>query len=90
VDPAGADVVIVGAGAAGCVVARRLADRGRSVLLLDAGPDLGRDVRPALLDGWRNPLGADWTTDWGFETEPDDSGSTTKPDAASSSAGRHG
>ena len=32
-----ADVVVVGAGAAGCVVARRLADAGADVLLLEAG-----------------------------------------------------
>ncbi|HSS35834.1 MAG TPA: GMC oxidoreductase [Patescibacteria group bacterium] len=65
-----ADVVIVGGGAAGCVVAGRLADDRRSVLLLEAGPDLGDHVRPPLLDGWRNPTGPDWTTDWGYESEP--------------------
>lgn len=32
-----ADYVIVGAGSAGCVLARRLADTGASVLLLEAG-----------------------------------------------------
>lgn len=34
------DVVVVGAGSAGCVVARRLADRGASLVLLDQGPGL--------------------------------------------------
>ena len=33
------DVVVVGAGSAGCVVAARQATAGRSVLLLEAGPD---------------------------------------------------
>src|SRR5262245_23069452 len=72
------EVAIVGGGAAGCVLARRLAERGRSVLLVEAGPDLGDRVGPALLDGWRNPQGADWTTDWGLESEAGDGGAPTR------------
>ena len=73
-----ADIAIVGGGAAGCVLARRLSDRGdRSVLLLEAGPDLG-NVPDPYRDGWLNPAGAAWTTDWGFESEPDSSGATSK------------
>jgi len=36
-----AEVVVVGAGSAGCVVAGRLAEQGRDVVLLEAGPDYG-------------------------------------------------
>jgi choline dehydrogenase-like flavoprotein len=63
-----ADVVVVGGGAAGCVVAARLAGRGRSVLLLEAGPDRRADLPEELRNGWtieRGPF------DWGFESEPD-------------------
>lgn len=73
-----AEVVIVGGGGAGCVLARRLAEGGRPVLLLEAGPDLGASVGPTLLGGWRNPQGSEWTTDWGYESEPDGDGNPAK------------
>ena len=73
------DVVIVGGGAAGCVVARRLSEPdGITVLLLEAGPDLADGVTSALRDGWNNPTSADWRHDWGFAAEPDGSGATPK------------
>jgi choline dehydrogenase len=70
--------VLVGGGGAGCVLARRLAEGGKSVLLLEAGPDLGASVGPALLGGWRNPQGSEWTTDWGYEAEIDADGKPAK------------
>lgn len=56
----GFDVVIVGGGPAGAVLAHRLtADEGRSVLLIEAGPDYGDDIAgwPAeLLFAQQQPL----------------------------------
>jgi choline dehydrogenase len=63
-----ADVVVVGGGAAGCVLAAQLSnDERRSVLLLEAGPDYGpyQDGRwPADLLDCRNPARShDWDPD---------------------------
>jgi choline dehydrogenase len=50
------DYVVIGAGAGGCVVAARLAEAGKRVLVLDAGDDPLRPEDPALSD---RPVTAD-------------------------------
>ena len=63
-----ADTIVVGAGAAGCVLAARLSeDSGHRVLLVEAGPDYPtvEQLPDELRDGWRSS-GAH---DWGFTDE---------------------
>ncbi len=65
------DYVVVGAGAAGCVVANRLsADGKRRVLLLEAGGSDEFFTKTRMLD--LADLFALWTadTDWGYTTTP--------------------
>ena len=45
------DVLIIGAGSAGCVLADRLSARGQSVVVVEAGPDLRTRTRPPSISG---------------------------------------
>jgi len=68
------DLAVIGAGAAGCVVASRLAQSDdRTVLLIEAGPDKRLETPPEWRDGWRLPT----LPDWELQSEPDGAGATT-------------
>ena len=63
----GHDVLVLGAGSAGCVVAARLAGRGAKVCLVEAG-DWPRD--PDISDPARWPFLQGREIDWCFRTTP--------------------
>src|SRR4026208_2468392 len=60
------DVVIVGGGSAGCVLAARLSeDSARRVCLVEAGPDYGSFEDGGWPAGLLNPRALVFTHDWG-------------------------
>jgi choline dehydrogenase len=64
-----ADVVVVGGGSAGCVVAGRLAERGRDVLLVEAGPDYGPVDSGRWPEELLNARMLATTHDWGYAAD---------------------
>ncbi len=64
-----ADYVVIGAGSAGCAMAYRLAEAGRSVLVIEyGGSDAGPFIQmPAALSYPMNMA----RYDWGYRTEPE-------------------
>jgi choline dehydrogenase len=63
------DVIVVGAGSSGCVIARRVTERSdHALLLLEAGPDYHGLPQPLdLSDARRNSMNAH---DWGYRHKP--------------------
>ena len=54
------DVIVVGAGAAGCMAATNLVDAGKSVVLLEANPRVGGRLKRGEIAGQAIDLGGQW------------------------------
>lgn len=78
-------VIVVGAGSAGAVVARRLVDAGAQVTLFEAGSE---DTNPAIHDLSR--MGELWHSkdDWDYRTVPMAGAWTVQPVRAGATGAR--
>lgn len=64
------DVIVVGGGTAGAVVARRLVDDERRVCVIEAGPSDVGDQRVLQLSRWLDLLGGELDFDYGTVEQP--------------------
>src|SRR3954452_22420771 len=83
-DDLSADIVVIGSGICGSLIAERLVKTGASVLILEAGPRVSRDQ---LVANFRNsPRKGDWMAPYPFSwwaphpAFPPDPGSNTDQD----------
>ena len=64
------DIIVVGGGTAGCVIASRLSETtSLQILLLEAGPDNNDDPKVTTPLRSRQMFG-DANYDWGYQTTP--------------------